>query len=63
MPCFDHNAAAAGGGLPAAIGFSTGEAGRAGRFSRGWEATREDWARWLEGLRKVRDGMMETNKV
>jgi cysteine desulfurase len=33
-----------------AMGFTTAEAGRALRFSGGWETTREDWARLLGGI-------------
>lgn len=34
-----------------AMGFCAAEAGRALRFSGGWETTREDWTRLLDGLR------------
>ena len=47
----------------AAMGFTPAEAGRALRFSSGWETTREDWTRLLGGLRKVRDTIMETRKA
>ena len=43
----------------AAMGLTPAEAGRALRFSSGWETTREDWTRLLGGLRKVRDTMMK----
>ncbi len=33
-----------------AMGLSEGEAGRALRFSGGWETTRDDWARLLAGI-------------
>jgi len=47
----------------AAMGFTPEEAGRALRLSSGWETTREDWARLLGSLRKVRDTMLETTKL
>ena len=37
----------------AAMGFGTGEASRALRFSSGWETTREDWDRLLDGLARA----------
>lgn len=41
-----------------AMGLRTEEAGRVLRFSAGWETTREDWQRLLDGLKKVQAGMM-----
>ena len=43
----------------AAMGFSPAEAGRALRFSSGWETTQEDWDQLLAFLRQVREGMRE----
>jgi cysteine desulfurase len=43
-----------------AMGFSAADAGRVLRFSAGWETTREDWEKLLEGLRKVHAGMAAT---
>ena len=36
-----------------AMGYSAAEAGRALRFSGGWETTCEDWRRLLEGVRQA----------
>jgi cysteine desulfurase len=40
-----------------AMGFSPADTGRVLRFSAGWETTREDWSRLLEGLKQVAAGM------
>lgn len=37
----------------AAMAFNSGEASRALRFSSGWDSTREDWLRLLDGLRRA----------
>ena len=37
----------------AAMQISANEGSRALRFSSGWETTREDWLRLLEGLRRA----------
>lgn len=37
-----------------AMGFSSAEAGRALRFSAGWETTSEDWLALLDGLAKIK---------
>ncbi len=37
----------------AAMGFTPGEASRVLRFSSGWETTREDWWRLLDGLQRA----------
>jgi cysteine desulfurase len=37
----------------AAMGRTTGEAGRVLRFSSGWESSEAEWRALLEGLRKV----------
>lgn len=37
----------------AAMGFTPAEASRALRFSSGWETSREDWSRLLDGLRQA----------
>jgi cysteine desulfurase len=37
----------------AAMGISSGEASRALRFSSGWDSSREDWLRLLDGLRRA----------
>ena len=46
----------------AAMGFSPAEAGRALRFSSGWETTPEDWTRLLAGVRAAHESMMKTKK-
>ena len=46
----------------AAMGRSPVEASRALRFSSGWETTREDWHRLLDGVRAVRERMLDTRK-
>ena len=40
------------------MGYTPEEAGRALRFSAGWETTAEDWEGLLEGLRKTRDSFV-----
>lgn len=47
----------------AAMGRTPTEASRALRFSGGWETTREDWQALLEGLRQVRNQMLEAKRL
>lgn len=47
----------------AAMGLTPGEAGRALRFSSGWETDETDWRKLLDCLKQVHDGMLEGNKA